>query len=272
MRNVATLLLFAIGIAGAAQKAAPAVPPQEPAPPGVDATLRDRVTKFFQAQMNGKYRQAEPYVAEDTKDYFYVMPKIPVLSFEITRISYSDKFTKAVVDMSVERSLKQGAFPEMKLKMQQSYNWKIEDGLWCWTFDPNAVPTPFGNMHLSADNGGAGSAPEPTVPSVVDMTRTVAADRSEIELGDRRTDQVLIRNFMPAAVKLSLEVPPARGLQVTLDHPDVGPKGTAHVLFNYDPTARGAHAVVAVVAVVVAPTSQVIRIRVKLTPAAGSAK
>ncbi len=71
------------------------------APPEVDAALRARISKFYQAHVDGKYRLAEPLVAEDTKDFFYQANKPHYLSFGITRIDYSDNFTKAKATIRV---------------------------------------------------------------------------------------------------------------------------------------------------------------------------
>ena len=47
----------------------------EKAPPEVDNALRERVSKFFQAHVDGKFRLAEEVIAEDSKDFFYNMEK-----------------------------------------------------------------------------------------------------------------------------------------------------------------------------------------------------
>src|SRR5437762_142795 len=65
------------------------------APADVDAALRERIAKFYQAHVDKKPRLAEPYVAEDTKDFFYETNKPGYLAYEIDSISYSDNFTKA---------------------------------------------------------------------------------------------------------------------------------------------------------------------------------
>src|SRR5271163_811642 len=46
---------------------------QEQAPPDVDRELRARVEGFYQNFVDTSFspRKAEPFVAEDTKDYFY---------------------------------------------------------------------------------------------------------------------------------------------------------------------------------------------------------
>jgi len=271
MRMIGILLLLGASIGGAAQNA-PAGPPQGPAPPEVDAALRDRVTRFFQAQANGKYRQADQYVAEDTKDYFYVMYKAPLTKFEITKISYSDNFTKAVVGVRTEREIADALIPKMKLTNQESSDWKIENGLWCWTVDQDVIQTPFGEMRrprTAQAGASSGATPDLTVPSVADMTRTVAADKSEVELGERKTDQVVFRNSLPGPIKLSLDAPQTPGLEVKLDRPDVAPNGTARVVLTYDPAAGGAREGTVVVNVVVQPTQQVIPIQVKLKPGGG---
>lgn len=272
MRTIGILLLLGASIA--APQNAPATASQGPAPPPeVDAALRDRVTRFFQAQMNGKYRQADQYVAEDTKDYFYVMEKVPMVKFEIAKISYSDNHTKAAVTVRTERELSTAMIPKMKLTNQERSDWKIESGAWCWTMDQSVVETPFGQMRRPAPAGAtSGATPEVAIPSVADLTKTVAADKSEVELGERKTDQVVVRNSLPGPITLSLEAPPAPGLEVKLDRSDVPPNGAALVLLTYDPAAAGAKAGTVAVNVVVQPTQQVIPIQVKLKPGGLAAK
>jgi hypothetical protein len=109
------------------------------------------------------------------------------------------------------------------------------------------------------------------------VNKTVSADRSEITLGPPESGQVVLQNSLPGPIGLALEAPEVAGLEVKLDHAQVGPSGSARVLFTYHPapggsqTAGGARREV-VVNVVVQPTSQVIPIRVTLGPAAPSQK
>jgi len=274
MRTIGILFLLGAGVAGAAQNTPPK-PPETPAPPEIEAALRNRVTGFFQAQMNGKYRQADQYVAEDTKDYFYVLNKVPLLKFDITKIVYSANFTKAAVTVRTQREVGVGVIPKMKMYNQESTDWKIENGLWCWTVDQNIIKTPFGDMRRSTPalpEGQASGSTSPSIPSVADMTKSVAADKSEIELGERKTDQVLLRNSMPGPITLSLNMPPTPGLEVKLDSSTVAPNGTARVLLSYDPAADGARQGTVAVNVVVQPTQQIIPIQVKLKPDGAVAK
>ena len=280
MRDIGILLLTCVAAAGAAQSASAPAPPGGPPPPLVDAALRDRVAKFFQAQADRKYRQADQYVAEDTKDYFYEVSKTPITQFQIAKIVYSEHFTKAVVTVQLERDISQPMFPNAKVKVPDDSTWKIENGLWCWTVDPTVVHTPFGDFKrppLPAPGAAPNAVQIPPLPKPGDVNKTVSADRSEITLGPPERGQVVLQNSLPGPIGLALEAPEVAGLEVKLDHAQVGPSGSARVLFTYHPapggsqTAGGARREV-VVNVVVQPTSQVIPIRVTLGPAAPSQK
>src|SRR5260370_36632618 len=78
----------------------------KPAPPEVDAALRERAGKFFQAHVDGKFRQADAYVAEDAKDAFFEQDKPRYRKIEGMTIDYNDEFTKAVVNTKVEMERK----------------------------------------------------------------------------------------------------------------------------------------------------------------------
>jgi hypothetical protein len=270
MRKFAILLVLGAAVACAEQKPASATP----APPEVEAALRDRVTKFYQAQMDGKYRQAEQFVAEDTKDYFFVMSKVPLIKFDIVKIAYSDNFTKAVVTMRLQHEMAQLFIPKMKMDSLEGSDWKIENGQWCWSVDQTVVKTPFGDFKRPPVAPGAEAAPAQTmtIPKFSDLTKTVVADKSEIELGARKTDGVVLRNSLPGPVELELDWPGAPGLEAKIEPQDVGPNGTARLLFTYDPAAGDGKEDTVTVNVTVQPTGQVIPIKVTLKPAAAPGK
>jgi hypothetical protein len=110
MRGFSTLLILS-AVAALAQTPEPAAPPE------VEQALRARVTQFYELQKEGKFRQTEQYVAEDTKDLYYAMAKTGCISFELGKISYSDDFTKATVIVRCERELRQPVIGTMTMKM-----------------------------------------------------------------------------------------------------------------------------------------------------------
>jgi hypothetical protein len=262
MRNLGVLLLFGTIITGAAQTQPAASGPGQSPPPEVDAALRGRVTDFFQAQVEGKFRQAEQYVAEDTKDFYYAMYKAKYLKFAIVKISYSDNFTKAKVTLQTEREVAQAMIPSMKVNLREDTDWKIENGLWCWTHDRREVRTPFNASSTGPTQAGS-TASNPAATQ--DLAETVSADKKDIRLNERLTsDVVVLRNELAGFVSLQLVVPEAPGLTARLDHEQVGPNGIARVFFSYKPTAAAVKEVV--VNVVVQPTNQTVPIRVTMEP------
>jgi len=171
--HLKTALIFLAAHAALAQNAADVF---SKAPPDVDDALRARITKFYQAQVEGKGRRAEELVAEDSKDVFYNMGKPKMLSFEIRDITYSENFTKAKAMILVEMYVPMPGFAGKPMKVPGSTTWKIENGLWCWYIDPDLVnATPFGKMKAS-DNAGTVTAPPdlrnaPTPDSVTNQVR-----------------------------------------------------------------------------------------------------
>ena len=125
----------------------------EKAPPQVDEALRARVTRFYQAHVEGKFRVADQYVAEDSKDAFFSADKRRFGGFEITRISYSDSFAKARVVTTVDDEFV-NPLGRYAVKMPLTTLWKLDQGEWFWYVVPSDGPkeTPFGKM--KAGEGG----------------------------------------------------------------------------------------------------------------------
>src|SRR5262249_39351996 len=63
------------------------------APPAIDEVLRSRITEFYQAHKEGKFRLAEKLVAEESKDIFFEADKRRCREFKIARVSYEEQFT-----------------------------------------------------------------------------------------------------------------------------------------------------------------------------------
>jgi hypothetical protein len=238
----------------------------ESAPAEVDQALWDRATKFYQAHVDAKYRQAEEYVAEDTKDYYYASQKPHYLSFEIKKISYSDHFTKAKVT-TICRISQASNFGIMTFNVPQTSNWRLEGGLWYWYTDPNAIATPFGTMKHSQPGAAQSGEPAPTmkplVSNVGELWKQVTADKSEVRFGNRPgSSEVVIKNGLPGAISLKLlePAPAVPGLEVKLERNQVPSHQTVRIFFKYKPEAAAPKKTV--VSIEVQPTNQTIPIQV----------
>jgi hypothetical protein len=119
------------------------------APPGVEEALRARLALFYQCQMDGTFRKAEQYVAEDSKDRYYNASHQRYFSFTIVRIEFSEDFSKAELTAVSDVDLRfQGRV--IRAPMPFGATWKLENGQWCWyvkTYKPGEVQkTPFGDV------------------------------------------------------------------------------------------------------------------------------
>ena len=207
------------------------------APPDVDDALRARVAKFYQAQVDGKARRAEEFVAEDTKDFFYTIAKPKFLSFEIRDISYSENFTKATVTMVMEMYLMMPGFGGKPWKIPGPTFWKIENGQWCWYIDPEMMKTtPWGKMSDSGKPSSSGTPPDlGSAPTPETLAKQVRADKlkATLRLTGISSDQITIHNGMPGSVRIEVRHSDVRGLEIKADRTEIPAGEDAVVSFHY---------------------------------------
>jgi hypothetical protein len=232
------------------------------------------VTEFYQDLITGKYRAADRFVADDSQDAFFGMGKPRIKGFEITRIDYSENFTKAAVALTCPGEWYMGG-QKLTVRMPVHDLWKFEDGQWLWYFVPekNVLHTPFGTVHKSDAElaGGSGQLPAIGDPKAAAkaILGLVSLDRDVVTLKIDRRDsaQVLIKNAMPGSVEVQESHPQVRGFKVTLDKKTLAAGETAKLVFQTEgedvttapPTAR--------VEVWVQPTSRVLPITVRFVVA-----
>ena len=238
------------------------------APPEVDAALRARIAKFYQAHVDGKFRQAEAYVAEDTKDFYYTANKPKYLGFEIKNIEYSDNFTKAKVTMLVRQIIMIPGFSDRPLDIPIPSYWKIDHGDWCWYVDPEALRrTPFGvrpaDADKSASSGAGGSLPSkiPQGPGAIQaLWNQIKVDKNEIRLSPGGSAEVSLYNGLPGPITIQLDGTVPKGVEVKLPG-EVKGGATARLSFVAGPDLP-AQAATHQVALRVQPTNQPVTIRV----------
>jgi hypothetical protein len=238
------------------------------APPAIDEALRDRISKFFQCQVDGKPRQAEQYVAEESKDYYYEMQKPRYLSFEIRNISYSDEFTKAKAMIAVEMTVNIPQFQNKAMKIPFMTMWKVADGQWFWYVDPDASRmTPFGKMNPGAsksDGPQAGGPPDMSkTPDILSLWKQVQVDKQSVQLKahEASSDQVTISSQLPGMVSLQLQTLDVPGLVVKLDRTELKAGEKAVLSFDFKPGEKAPRSPLAV-NVSVQPINSVIGVRV----------
>src|ERR1019366_6761186 len=182
--------------------------PFQPKPPAkVDAALRARVQEFFDLHVKGQYRKAEELVAEDTKDFFYTGNKPKYISFEITRIDYSEKFTKAKVTVVCEQNVMMLGYTG-PMKVPAPSTWKLENGKWYWYVDQDALlNTPWGRMK-PGPFPEKGTAPPPSlasIPTSADfLYKLIRLDKTAVQLKAGESAEGTIASGAPGPVMLSV--------------------------------------------------------------------
>jgi hypothetical protein len=237
------------------------------APPAIDEALRDRISKFFQLQVDGKPRQAEQYVAEDSKDYYYEMQKPRYLSYEIRSISYSDEFTKAKAMITVEMIINIPQFQNKPMKIPFMTLWKVVDGQWYWYVQPEAsLITPFGKMNPGPGKPGAALAGGPPdmskTPDILSLWKQVSADKQGVQLKahEASSDRVTISSQLAGTVSLQFQPPDVPGLVVKLDRTELKAGEKAVLSFDFKPGENAPRSPL-VVNVLVQPINSVISVR-----------
>jgi hypothetical protein len=210
------------------------------APPDVEEALRARVSAFFQAQVEGKFRQAEQYVAEDSKDSYYEMNKTRYVDYEIRNINYSDNFTKAVVLVLTHAYVVIPGFEGKAAPLPVKTDWVLADGKWWWHVDPADLrATPFGKMNpgpypdLSAAGPYTTSQPA-TVESVLSGIK-VDKRMAQLKSKEASSDQIEISNGLSGTLSVTLNPIDVPGLQIKFKPAEMKKGEKTVVSFHYEP-------------------------------------
>ena len=194
--------------------------------------LRQRVQEFYQLQVEKKFRQAEEYVAADTKDVFYNAGKPELASFRIVKVVMKDNATRAEVTVMGKVSIfimSEGMVP---LEMPTTGMWKVEGDKWVWFVDQSGpVKTPFGEMKPPVP-GQAPATPSDLSTQIKSfdvnsLQRQVRVEPSAVSLTqDQPVQSVTITNGMPGPLDLTLVTKsiPGVGIELEKTHLDAGQK------------------------------------------------
>jgi hypothetical protein len=220
---------------------------QQPSPAAAEAeaALRARVDQFYQLQIDKKYRQAEAFVAEDTKDDYYNSSKSRIKTESIEKIELLDDNSRAKV--TVKRKVVVATpLGDQDFDMLAPSTWKLENGQWVWYIDHNApIQTPFGpiaRLPVDSAKGPVGQPPSPGKVDVATLMKQISVDTTAVVLNSVKREQtVTISNDLPGAIHLDLRKPQLEGVTVELEKMDLksGEKGAIRFRSAGDATASG---------------------------------
>jgi hypothetical protein len=219
-------------------------------PAAVDEALRKRVNDFYRCYVTGEFRKAYEYVADDSKDTYFESEKTRYKAFKVSRIDYTDNYTRAKVMIAADIDFKfQGqVFPTTAPFVA---NWKFENGNWYWYTVPRAsgdkVDSPFGPMYASKDKAGESKSQRSGGP--VTASQAIAQMRAmptvldpvvSLNSQNRYSNAMRIVNPSAKPMKLQIKVKDTPGLTVSPDALEIAPQKTGQAMFKLSaPQASG---------------------------------
>ncbi|MBI5086232.1 MAG: hypothetical protein HZB13_16755, partial [Acidobacteria bacterium] len=183
-----------------------------------------RLTRFYHLHSEGKFRQAEAFVCDESRDAYYDSDKRRWQSLEIIKVNFSEEFTKAavVVALGSELRTRTGNIPA---KYPYTSMWKVANGAWCYYIPPptdSETVTPFGVMRQQK-NAGSGQA---TQSMASNQRASVAAILNAVRLSKERlvvkgyetsSDELEIYNGMTGVLFVEVQAAELPGLSWKLD-------------------------------------------------------
>jgi hypothetical protein len=249
----------------------------ESAPPQVDQALRSRVKEFYQFHVEGKFRQADALVHEESKDAFFVAEKLKLKSFEIKHIKYEENFTQARVTTVVPVDLDLPGFGTMKDVPRPLVSfWKLDGGQWWWRsipYDPcKGIESGSITLHKKKCVDGKVVEEESSSPSdvmskgisVKELHSMVRASGNSLSIPSHlpAREGISITNHFPGPVTLQVVHEQMPGLEVRLDSNKVESGGSTTLVIDHKPTSPTLKPEM-LIRVLVQPTGQVIPIKLE---------
>ncbi len=208
-------------------------------PAGVDEALRARILEFYKLEQEGRFRQAEGLVCEESRDRYYDMEKRRWTSVDLIQTLYEDNFTKARATMALGTTMNTFSGP-LPVKAPLTSLWHLEKGTWCrYIPEPSrdGVASPFGIMRPGPPGDKpqspiVGAPPVPQDPR--QLEELVRLSRSGVTLpAEGGSETVEILNGMPGRIELRMACPELAGLTCELSSNTVARQGKAMLTLKY---------------------------------------
>lgn len=238
MRFAVVALTVSFLVCPRALPQSPAENPFRRAPAGVEEALRDRVNEFYSLLRAGKFRQAEDYVCQESRDVYYGLNKKRWPSWEILRVNFGEDFQTAKVVLSVTGEVRRRNVVA-EANMPVSLEWRLEEGQWRVHLPPpktSEMETPFGIMTGGGAAGLAGGAPGvETAPGQIVRSVEVTGSPVTFRKDAAGKGEVAIHNGLPGGVSVEVRGPNLPGLTWQLSSADVNSGQTARLVIQYQP-------------------------------------
>ena len=137
-------------------------PSTSPPPPEVEEALRSRITQFYDLFKEGKFREAEQFVAEDSRESYYSAQKGRVLGFSIKKIDFGFDFKTAQAMVTLKTVIPFAGSAPVDLPVGTEWAWT--EGSWFMVLPRvrpgDQIQTPFGTKTIGPETAGMPESPE----------------------------------------------------------------------------------------------------------------
>ena len=216
--------------------------PLQNAHPKAEAALRARVGQFYTLFQQGKFRQAEEFVAEDSKDIYYTANKARHLGFQIKSLSFSPNEEDATVLVALQMIMPMmGTRP---VSIPAASNWRKVKGAWYLHYPQykpgSTVQTPFGPKKISENPNRLEILPNieerPDLASLRRMYRVSAKElRFPSSAPGRITQEITVINRSEGKLSLEQLTKQIKGIDIEIDPVEADPGEKIRVTFTYRP-------------------------------------
>ena len=146
-----SLAVMAAGLAWAQDD-----PFDQPPPPKVEEALRSRITQFYDLFQEGKLREAEQFVAEDSRESYYIARKGRIHGFSIKEIYFGSDFKTAKALLTLKTMIPFAGPAPIDVPMGTRWAWTDEN--WFMVLPQvrpgDQIQTPFGPKTIGPETAG----------------------------------------------------------------------------------------------------------------------
>ena len=216
--------------------------PPGSAHPEAEETLRARVGQFYTLFQQGKFRQAEDFVAEDSKETYYMTNKGRHLGFDIRSVSFGPDAKEATVLVALQMIMPMtGSSP---VPVPVANKWRRLEGEWYLYYPQykpgDTVQTPFGPKKIPHDSERFGVLPNmgerPNLASLERMYKVSAKKlRFPSSAPGRITQEITVINRSEGKLSLEQRTKHIKGVDIEIDPVEAGPGENIRVTFTYRP-------------------------------------
>jgi hypothetical protein len=215
--------------------------------PSREDLLRGRVSEFWKAFEEKKYRKADALVLEEDKDDFFSWSKKQIFAQQKTDIKFSEDGKMAEVMTSVDTDEFMVGVGSMRITRPVLTYWKFQDDNWWWFAPKNMVrDSPFGKWITGGQRDAANPNTSITAmmakgPNIEDLWKKVMPSKTELSFkaSAKGEDSIEFKNELPGDVSLILDIPPREEFEVSVDPKVVPRSGTGVVTVKFTPAAPG---------------------------------